>query len=145
MYCVGLHCSILYSVPICAESPPASADDPEPGPEAANSQELRLAGSRLSGRKPNSAIGLQWLWFSRSLRRLHEIACLGKGRTQDLLIGAATHAAPCEYSVNHDRGHRADAIPPRLRRYLRFVHVMDDYRVPKPSKPFDDFYSFSAC
>jgi hypothetical protein len=61
-----------------------------------------------------------------------------------MLIGASTHAAPCEFAVNHDRRHTADAIALRLGRQFRFVHVMNDYLVGRPSKPFDDFYSFSA-
>src|SRR5260370_18187363 len=73
-----------------------------------------------------------------------KILCLGKVRTKNVLIGASTHAAACEFAVNRDRGHNGDAIPLRLRRYFRFVHVLDDYLVGRPSKPFDDFHSLFA-
>jgi hypothetical protein len=48
-------------------------------------------------------------------------------RTQDVLIQTAPRAAACEFSVNHDGGHAADAVLLRFGRYLRLVHVVDDY------------------
>ncbi|SRR6266568_2932682 len=48
-------------------------------------------------------------------------------RTQDVLIRTAPRAAACEYSVNHDGRHAADAVLLRYGRYLRVVLVVDDY------------------
>src|SRR5713226_2335197 len=65
----SLHGS-TFPPPICAESPPASADDPAAGPGVGRSTELVLADSRLCRRKPDSATARQWSFFSRSLQAI---------------------------------------------------------------------------
>lgn len=67
---------------------------------------------------------------------------LGEGGTQDMLIRAAACAAPCEFAVNYNGGHAADAITPGLGCYFGLLHIMDHYLMRRTSKALNHLDCF---
>src|SRR5260370_32191014 len=61
-----------------------------------------------------------------------------------MLIRATARAATCQFTVNYDRGHAADAVMLRFGCHFGLVHVVDRYLMRRPSKALNYLDCFLA-